>query len=383
MEDATSCRRWWRSILNRSVITLAHDYITQRGGAERVVLALHRAMPESPIVTALFNINGTFPDFAGADVRSSFLNRLPIFRKNPQAALVALPFAWMLRREVRSEGVLISSSGWAHGIRVARGTKKVVYCHNPPRWLYQTEDYLLGRKLPIRWVLATVAPLLRLWDQHAARGVDTYLANSTSVQKRIEEAYGRHADVVFPPVMIDAEGPQEIPAPDLPTNYFLAVGRRRGYKGIEKIAQAFAGMPEQNLVIVGEMPAALPGNVRVVRDVSDAGLRWLYAHAQALVSIAREDFGLSPLEANAFGTPALLVRSGGFVDSLDEGVSGLFFASIDAPTMIASIRNFPKQWDRGAIKAHAGKFNETAFVEKLLSYFPSSPGASLDRDRAS
>lgn len=304
-----------------------------------------------------------------------------MFRKNPQTALVALPFAWMMRRGVDSDGVLISSSGWAHGIRVARGTKKVVYCHNPPRWLYQTEDYLIGRRLPVRWVLATVAPLLRLWDQFAARGVDVYLANSSSVQARIEQAYGRHAEVVFPPVMIDAEGVQEMPTRDLPTNYFLTVGRRRGYKNIEKLVEAFAEMPEQNLVVVGGAPDALPSNVRVVRDVSDAGLRWLYAHAQALLSIAREDFGLSPLEANAFGTPALLVRNGGFVDSLDEGVSGLFFESIDVPAMIASIRGFPAQWDRDAIKTHAAKFNEAAFVEKLLSYFEVSHRTSFDQDR--
>lgn len=365
--------------MNATPVTLVHDYITQRGGAERVVLALHNAFPRAPIVTALFRPKSSFPEFGAADVRSSLLNRLPALRRNPQLALAVLPLAWSLRKPLKSKYVLISSSGWAHGIRVAHGSRKIVYCHNPPRWLYQSEDYLIGRGRLVKSVLKVLTPALRAWDRKAADTVDLYIANSSSVRNRIRAVYGRDAVILHPPVMIDPTGPQEQPAEGLPSEFFLAVGRRRGYKGLEGLIEAFSKMPEKNLIIVGAEPGTLPPNVISFAGIPDASMRWLYAHATALLSISREDFGLSPLEANAFGVPALVVRAGGFLDSISEGISGKFFEGVDSMAIIKSIQSFPSVWDTKAIQAHAAKFDEAAFSRSIRALLDHNlPDGPLD-----
>lgn len=343
---------------------LAHDYVTQRGGAERVALALTRIYPSAPLVTALYNESTSFPEFDRVNIQPSWLNRLAMFRRNPQLALPFLHYAWALRSRVNGPAVLASSSGWAHGVRVAKDTAKVVYCHNPPRWIHQSDDYLMGRSGAVRLLLKLMKPQLRRWDLRAARTADLYVANSTSVAKRIAEIYGVDARVVHPPVMIDPNAEQVRPA-ELPVSFFLTVGRKRGYKGTSEVVGAFARLPNEHLVTVGGSVEDSSENVTVLNGISDAALRWLYANATALVSVSREDFGLTPLEANAFGTPALLVRAGGFLDSLAEGVSGLYLRDATVDGIVDSVQNFPRNWDREAIRAHAARFSPQVFEEKI------------------
>jgi glycosyltransferase involved in cell wall biosynthesis len=293
------------------------------------------------------------------------LQRYAAFRADPRRALPLLPLAWNLVPPVTAGVVLCSSSGWSHGIATTGDAKKIVYCHNPARWLYQPEDYFLEQPWVIRATMALLSPLLHRWDRAAASTADVYIANSTSVAERIRKHYGREAVVIFPPVSIDAEGTRH-PVDGVSPGYFLTVGRGRGYKNIEQLIAAFAEMPEHRLVVVGAAArSTLPANVTVLRRVSDAELRWLYGEARALVSVSHEDFGLTPIEANVFGTPALLVRAGGFVDSLAEGVSGSFLEDPQPAGIRAAVRAFPDGWDRAAIKAHAARFSLAAFLQQL------------------
>jgi glycosyltransferase involved in cell wall biosynthesis len=266
---------------------------------------------------------------------------------------------------VTSGVVLCSSSGWSHGITVTGDAKKIVYCHNPARWLYQPEDYFLEQPWIVRTTMRLIRPLLSSWDKSAASTADLYIANSTNVAERIRKTYAREAVVIFPPVSMDAGG-EATAVPGVDPGYFITVGRGRGYKNVEQLVEAFAGLPAERLVVVGARPRGeLPPNVTVLRRVSDAELRWLYGSARALVSVSHEDFGLTPVEANMFGTPALLLRAGGFVDSLAEGVSGSF---IDDPTpagIRSAVRSFPTNWDAAAIREHAKGFSLDAFLHRL------------------
>lgn len=348
-------------------IVLAHDYLNQRGGAERVALELARIFQPRCIVTALHDPDRTLPGIAAFKVDPSAINRIELFRRDARRALPLLAPAWSLRAPVSADAVVCSSSGWAHAIRVCRNVPKVVYCHNPARWLYQKDDYLAGRGWPIRLALNVLRPILLHWDKIAARSADIYIANSTSVARRIKAAYGRDARVVFPPVLIDTTAAQE-PVSGVPDSFFLMVGRARGYKGARALIDAFREMPDQTLVIAGSSGIAdCPPNVIVAGYVSEAQLRWLYASARALVSVSREDFGLTPIEANGFGTPALLLRAGGFLDSTDEGVSGLFIESDSAADIRRAVQIFPSEWDRDAIKCHADKFSPNVFARAMTA----------------
>lgn len=347
-------------------VVLAHDYLTQRGGAERVTVELARALNPSCLITAIYSPEDVFPEMNGISIRSTPLSKVKAFRKDSRLALPLLASAWNSIKPVRADAVVCSSSGWAHALPTAGGTRKIVYCHNPARWLYQAEDYLLDRPWPVRAALGLLQPGLLKWDRRAAASADVYIANSTSVAERIRRVYGREARVVFPPVSVDPTLARE-PVPALHgKSFFLMVGRSRGYKGAQPLVEAFRSMPEHMLAVAGGGKIVdAPANVVPTGYVSEAQLRWLYANARALISVSREDFGLTPIEANAFGTPVLLLRAGGFLDSTDEGTSGLFIEDATVDAICTAVRNFPETWDTVAIKRHAEKFSPQRFHDTI------------------
>lgn len=358
---------------------VAHDYLTQRGGAERVVLEICHAIEARDVITALYEPSRTFREFSQLNVRASFLNRLSILRKDPRKAIGLLAAAWRFRRPVDADVVVCSSSGWAHALRVSANTTKIVYCHNPARWIYQTKDYLKGQSRIVRLALHMLRPFLLAWDRRAARTADLYIANSTSVAERIRQAYGVEPIVLFPPVTVDTLG-QCDHVPEAEGSFFLMVGRARGYKGASALIDAFTKLPEKKLLIVGgEKLNNLPGNIKSLGFVSEENLRWLYKNATALISVSREDFGLTPIEANSFGTPVLLLRAGGFLDSTHEGVSGRFIENDSALEIERAVREFPDKWDKEKILEHAKNFGKEEFGARLRSVISIAVQEKIDR----
>lgn len=314
-------------------IALAHDYLTQRGGAERVLLSLARAFPEAPIYTTLYNSQTTYPEFSDHDIRVSPINKINYFRRNHRAALPILPLATRAIR-INAEIVLASSTGWAHGVKTTG--RKVIYCHSPARWLYQQDRYL-GAKSQFHERLAAKAlrkPLVN-WDKRSAYSSDMYIANSSIVRDRIQDIYELDADLVFPPVSPFA-GKKSIPdnLAFRRNDFFLCVSRLLPYKNVDAVIDAF-NLDGSNLVIVGDGPEysnlarRCRHNVQMLRHVSDAELAWLYAECKALVAASYEDFGLTPLEAASAGKPVAALRWGGYLDTVQEGVTGVFFEKVD------------------------------------------------------
>ena len=158
--------------------------------------------------------------------------------------------------------------------------------------------------------------------------------NSTVVAAAVREHYGIEAEVLPPPVMIDVTGSQD-PVVGIEPGAFVCVSRLMGYKHVDAVVEAFTSMPDARLVVVGDGPDAVrvrpraPGNVRILGEVSDAELRWLYANARGLMAAAYEDFGLTPLEAAAFGRPAAVLAAGGYLDTVIDGQTGVFFTEPD------------------------------------------------------
>ena len=345
-------------------VALAHDYLTQRGGAERVALAMAHAFPGAPLYTSVYEAATTFPGFAAVDVRTSFLQDYALPRRDPRWAIPALPYAWDSLDPGDVDVVIASSTGWAHALRPADDTPVIVYCHNPARWLYQQHEYF-GNRLA-RLAFQPTSKALVAWDKRRASRASLYLANSSVVQRRVQETYRRPAEVLHPPVMIDVAGEQE-PIPGLEPGFWLTVSRGRGYKNVSAVIDGVKALPgRERLVVVGQdgQLHSPSGQVYWTGVVSDANLRWLYANARALVSVSFEDFGLTPLEANSFGTPSAVLRAGGFLDSTAEGVSGMF---IEAPTGAAvanTLRNFP-QFDPAQVRAHAATFDQDHFTRRL------------------
>lgn len=364
-------------------VVIAHDYFTQHGGAERVALELARQLRAERIVTAAYRPEQTFSESRDFAVEELDYALLRPFASDPRRALPFLAPAWSAAPPVEAEALICSTSGWSHGLRVADGTRKIVYCHNPARWLYQREDYVRGMSPLIKAALSVLSPGLRRWDRRAARSADVYLANSTVVAQRIRNTYGIDAEVVHPPVSIDTAGPQA-KVDGVDAGYFLTVARPRGYKGTETLVEAFRQMPKAQLVVVGaSLPSPLPANVTSLGEVTEPQLRWLYENAQALTSVSHEDFGLTPLEANSFGTPALVLRSGGFLDSTSEGVSGSFIDTDTVSDVISAVKNFTQEWDVPAIRRHAATFSPETFGRRIRAIVGiSDAGSSASGARA-
>ncbi len=347
-------------------VAIVHDYLTQRGGAERVLLSMLRAFPDAEVHTSLYDPDGTYPEFARYDIRTGPLNRVALLRKNHRAALPLLAPAFSSTR-IDADLVLCSSSGWAHGVR-ATG-KKLVYCYSPARWLYQTERYLGGRSL-LRLPLAAISGLLKKWDARAAASADRYVTLSTAVQGRITDSYHRHAEILPPPPTLDTHGPQT-PIAGVEPGYMLCVSRLLPYKNVGAVVQAFQAL-DQRLIVVGrgpmeaELAAMASPNVTVLGRTDDAQLRWLYANSAGLIAASYEDYGLTPLEAASFGKPAAVLRWGGFLDTLHEGITGVYFDEPNAAQIADAVRELTaRRWDEEKIIHHAEFFSEERFIARL------------------
>jgi glycosyltransferase involved in cell wall biosynthesis len=350
-------------------VAIVHDYLTQRGGAERVVLSMCKAFPDAPVYASLYDAETTFDEFRSRDVRPLWLDRAAPLRRRHRLALPLLPLAFTTSR-VDAGVVVCSSSGWAHGIRT--NGRKIVYCHSPAKWLYRTGDYLGAHpSVGARAGLRALSPILRGFDRHAAASADGYLANSTFIASQIHDVYGIDADVLCPPPGLGPNGPRE-PIAGIERGFLLAVARLLPYKNVEQVVDAFRLLPEQRLVVVGDGPerarlsALAPANVCLAGEVGDANLRWLYEGCRGLVAASREDFGLAPVEAASFGKPVAALRWGGFLDTVVPEVTGLFFDVADPASIADAVKALvAREWDADRIQAHAETFSEARFVERL------------------
>lgn len=370
-------------------VAIVHDYLTQRGGAERVVLLLKEAFPDASLHTSLYDPGGTYPAFADLNVQTIPLNRVRLLRRYHRLALPVLAPSFSALR-VQADVLLCSSSGWAHGTRT--DGRKVVYCYSPARWLYQSDRYL-GRterrqgSLPIRnsllryaevlrkdaqaTALQLLGPSLRRWDRHAASSAHRYLTSSTVMADAIYATYGLEAEVVPPPGALSFEGPQQ-QIEGLEPGYFLCIARLLPYKNVQVVSEAVGLLPGARLVIVGggpirsEIERVAGPNVRFVGQVDDAKLRWLYRNSVALVSASFEDYGLTTLEAACFGRPSVVLRSGGFLDTVVEAQTGTFFDAPVADDVARALDTTTNQsWDEDHLKAHAENFSAASFKRRM------------------
>lgn len=358
------------------VVAIAHDYLTQKGGAERVVLAMQRAFPDAKIYTTLYDADGTYPEFQGSDIVTSALNKFPYFRKNHRAAFALLaPTSTTMR--IPADVVLCSSSGWAHGFRTTGSM--FVYCHSPARWLYLTEQYLgkASKRSFMSIALRMLAPALRRWDRRAAARADHYVANSTVVQERIQNVYGMKADIFHPPHSVDLEGDLEVieGVEDFvgEGGHYLVVSRLLPYKNVDQVIEAFSDSNERLLIIgagplAANLQAACSANVRIVSNLSDAEMRWAYSSAKAIIAVSYEDFGITPLEGGAWGKPTIALRAGGYLDTIVEGTTGVFIAEPTSECIGEAVRDFrAEDWNAQKIREHVETFSELRFRQRLRS----------------
>jgi len=356
--------------VGRLPLALAHDYLTQRGGAERVVATWCRSFPDAPLYTALYDPARTFDAFRTHEIHTSWLNRVSFVRHDHRRALPLLAPTTSLQR-IDADVVLASSSGWAHAVRT--DGRLVVYCHAPARWLYQKDRYLAAGALGAAATAAAhlLGSPLRAWDQRAAQRADQYLANSTFTQRLIQSVYGIDAPVIAPPVAL----PNTLPA-DSDRSDVLIVARLLPYKNVDLAIEVARELGDLRFRVVGDGPLraslerSAPPNVTFAGAVDELDLWREYTGTRVHLALSHEDFGITPLEAAAAGRPTIARRSGGYIDTITESTGILLDeAAINARNVAQAVREaLESNWGRIDLQTHAAHFSPARHIERIQSF---------------
>jgi glycosyltransferase involved in cell wall biosynthesis len=349
-------------------VAFVHDHLVQRGGSERVLVSMLRAFPDAPVYTSLYWDEATYPELRDADVRCLAIDRVPALRRHHRSTFPVLPLLFS-RLEVDAPVVICNSSGWSQAVQTSG--RKVVYLHALARWVHTPAAQAAGEGVARRAAVALFGRTMADWDRRTMRSADRHLVAGAHMQARVGAAYGLNADVVPPPVSIRADGAAR-PLAGVAPGFFLSVARLVPYKNLDAVADAFAELPDERLVVAGSGPdasrlrARAPANVAFAGDADDATLRWLYANCRAVICAGYEPYGMAPAEAAVFGKPTLALRDGGLVDVVLEGRTGEFFARPDARAIAGAVRAFDGgRYDTAAFASVCRRHSEPAFIAEL------------------
>ena len=351
---------------------LVHDYLNQAGGAERVVECLHEVFPEAPIFTSIYDRDKMPEIFRKMDIRTSFMQCLPLVMKHFKKYLPLFPFAFQSFDLSGYDLILSSSSAWGKGIKKEKGSLHICYCHSPMRFVWMYEDYMEKEEYGpiIRMLLIPVLKWLKKWDLKTSGQVDHFIANSRTTQKRIKLFYGRDSEVIHPPVDTSFFKPYNNKISD----YFLVVSRLNPYKHIDLAIEAFneLGYP---LYVIGSGPdekrlkKLAKGNINFLGKLPDDEIVKYYSGCRAFILPGEEDFGLTPVEAQACGRPVIAYRAGGALESVVEGVTGVFFDEQERSSLIDAVREFEMMsFDLKGIRENALKFDKDVFKRKIKEF---------------
>jgi len=359
-------------------VALVHDYLIDFGGGERVLLALHELWPEAPVFTAITDpqkMGPSWKKFACWDIRTSWFQKIPGHTRLISPLRFLLPYIWE-SFDFSGFDVVISSSAWAisKGIITTPEQKHFCYCHTPPRFLY---GYPQAREWTKYWPVRAYASLinhhLRFYDWSTSQRVDQFIANSQEVRQRIRKFYQQNAVVIHPPVDIPPYAAVGKTSKDAP---YLFTSRLVSYKHPELAIEACLSLKRQ-LVVVGDGPMMESAhrlahghpNIKVVGHVSDQELGKYYQSAKAFIfPVEEEDFGIAPIEAQAYGKPVIALWSGGTKETVIEGKTGIFFKEPTVDSLKKAILKFEKEqkkFDPQVIRKWAENFSKERFKKQI------------------
>ncbi len=350
-------------------VAIVHDYLNQAGGAERVVGTLHTMFPSAPIFTTILDRASLWDVLRDADIRTSWMQKLPLLKRHFKAYLLFYPGA-IERFDLREYDLVISSSSAFGKAAITRPDAcHICYCHTPMRFVWDYERYMEREQYgsPVRAVLVPVLRRFRAWDVKTSSRPNVYVANSTVVADRIRRFYGRESVIVPPPVAVQRFTPVK-----RADDFYLIVSRLNPYKRVDLVVKAFNDLGRP-LVIIGDGPdrAVLErmakANITFLGRLPDPEVADYYARCRALLFPGDEDFGIVPLEANAAGRPVIAFHAGGALDTVVDGKTGIFFSELTPECLSeAVLRAEATAWDSPAIRRHAEDFAEPRFRERFM-----------------
>jgi glycosyltransferase involved in cell wall biosynthesis len=362
-------------------VAIIHDWLNGMRGGERVLEALLEVFPGATIHT-LFHEPGKVSAFIEShQIVTSPLNRIPGVYRHYRNLLPLFPAAIQSFDLSGFDLVISSSHAVAKGVRTGN-TMHVCYCHTPMRYIWDAEkDYAFG---PIeRIAMNVLRSRMRRWDCETAANVDSFIANSQFVSNRIRSYYGRDAEVIHPPVDTTFFTPA-IPSDQMKgDDFYLAVGALVPYKRFDLIIEAFNLLGRQ-LVIAGAGPEMknlqkiAKGTIDFQGHVNDDELRDLYRSAKALIVAAREDFGMSTVEAQSTGCAVIAFAGGGSAEIVHDGINGILFEEQHADDIVRAVRRLEMTaWPAEQVRSRVETFSRETFQNKIRRFIEERADVSL------
>lgn len=365
-------------------IALVHDFLNEYGGAERVLEALSDLFPDAPIYTAFYKEGSqAWIRFKNKTIKTSWVHNIPFFATKLYSPLRFLaPLIWG-SFDFSSYDVVIGSSGWyvTKGFNKppAKGggkTIEICYCHTPPRWLYGYKTAVEWQRYwPVRVYAAIVGHFMRMYDYKSAQKVDHFIANSQEVAMRIKKFYRRESTVIYPPVTLPVSADKKKKRGD----YYFIVSRLVGAKGIDLAIEAanklgiklkIAGVPSGYKTSYEQLSQKAANNIEFLGFVSDTELVDLYSQAKAFLALAiDEDFGITPVESMLCGTPVIAYRGGGYLETVVDGKTGVFFDELTVESLTEAIKSFDKlRINTIDCIRQAQKFSKDRFLKEIKEF---------------
>ncbi len=356
-------------------VALVHDWLTNFGGAERLIEIFHRIFPEAPIYTLLYDQTRLPESFKAMDIRTSFLQKMHFSRKKHQWLLQFMPIAIEQFDLSEYDLVLSSSTACAKGVITRAGTCHISYCNTPMRYAWDFyHEYTEKKGFLLRFYIAWQMNRIRQWDRLSADRVDYFIANSQNVARRIQKHYRRDSHVIYPPV--DTKFYHPAGEALNVGNYFLCAGRLVGYKRIDLAVQVFSQL-KLPLWVAGDgaeyksLKKLAGSTIKFLGKVPDDELRTLYRQCRAFVFPGEEDFGIMPLEAQACGRPVIAFGKGGALETVVEGKTGTFFKEQSTDSLVQAVERFLQSetnFSPEIITAHTKKFAVEEFEDQILEF---------------
>lgn len=348
-------------------VAIITDWLDSFGGAERVLAHLHDMFPDAPVFTTVYAPEALPREMQRMDVRTSFIQRIPLVRSRHLAFLPLLPLAFEQFDLGGFDVVISSSSAGAKGVVTGPAVAHVSYCHTPCRYIWDLyHEYTRPHPWPARALFAPVAHWLRLWDRATADRVDHFVANSHEVSRRIQKHYRREAEIIFPPVDVERFTP--VAEPD---DFYLVVSRLVPYKRIDLAVEA-ANRLGRRLVVVGGGPEmrrlkAMAGPTVEFRGrLPDDEVARLYASCRALLFPGLEDFGITPVEAQAAGRPVIAFGEGGALDTVRHLGTGVLFDEQSVASLAQAILDCEARvFDPAVCRRNAERFSAIDFRRRM------------------
>jgi glycosyltransferase involved in cell wall biosynthesis len=355
-------------------VAIVHDWLTNQGGGERVVCALHEAFPDAPIYTSVFNAE-RLPQFADLDVRTSFLQHWPLAKSRHQLYPTLRTVAFESFDLSQYDVVISSSSAEAKGVITGPSAIHICYLHTPTR--YYWSDYAKYRRQTgfgllsplVRLIMPGVIEKMRLWDFAAAGRVDHFITNSAYVAKRTNKYYRRQSTVIHPPIDGD-----RFQIKRGPKRGYVVVSRLIPYKRVDLAVVACTKL-NLPLTVVGDgsemekLKAMAGPSIRFTGRLTDQGVARELSEASAFIFTAEEDFGLTPLEAMASGIPVLAYGKGGARETVVHGQTGTFFNEQSVNALVEALKKFdPSAYDPEALRSYALEFDQSVFIKNIKKF---------------